>query len=119
MTTLAAVPVMDDQLDLLNLITQKSSPLGKLHADDFRAACEAVEYEGIVDPNLVSAWLHARFGEVKPQWYSAMWAGACGPKGFLDKTETWVPIDGTYSRGNANKRVQLRRLRTRPDEPSP
>lgn len=112
MTTLAAVPVDPNQLDLLTLVADTQTPLGQLHRDDFEAACRAVAYDDLVDPNLVSAWLHARFGEVKPQWLSAMWCAACGPNGFMTKTDTYVPIDGTHSKGNANKTVRLRRLRT-------
>jgi hypothetical protein len=111
MTTLAAHDLDPNQLDLLALVADNSTPLGRLHRDDFEQACRAVEFDGIVDPNLVSAWLHTRFGEVKPQWLSAMWCASCGPSGFMDKTDAYVPIDGKHSKGNANKSVQLRRLR--------
>jgi len=109
---LAAIPVCDDQLDLLNEITDTETPLGSLHAQDFRDACEAVAINGWVNPNDVSKHLHARFGEIKPQWYSAMWSGSCGPNGFLDKTDKPVRIDPTHSRGNGNKATVWRRLRS-------
>lgn len=112
-TTLAAAPLCDDQLDLLSCIAQQSSPLGKLHAADFEEACRAVADDaGWVNPNLVSAWLHAKRGEIDPRWYSAQWAPACGPRGFMDKTAERVQIDSTHSRGNGNKDVVYRRLRT-------
>lgn len=112
MTTLSIVPVCDDQLDLLSAVADNSSPLGSLHRDDFELACRSVAFQGVVNPNLVSAWLHARFGEIKPQWFSAQWAPACGPNGFMDTLPDVVPIDSTHSRGNGNKAVNLRRLRT-------
>lgn len=110
---LAAVPMCDDQLDLLSLVADNTTPLGTLHRDDFRAACveDARTHEGWVNPNRVSAILHARFGDVKPQWLSAQWAPACGPNGFMDKTGIEVPIDAKHSRGNGGKTVRLRRLR--------
>ena len=112
MVTLAAVPVDPNQLDLLTLVADNATPLGQLHRDDFEQACRAVAFNDLVDPNLVSAWLHARFGEVNSRWLSAMWCAGCGPSGFMDKTDTWVPIDGTHSKGNSNKQIRLRRLRT-------
>lgn len=112
MTTLATTPVCDDQLDLLDAIADTQTPLGSLHAADFRTACEAVaDDQGYVNPNLVSAWLHARFGEINARSYSARWAGACGPKGFMDKTTRPVPIDPTHSLGNGGKTTVYRRLR--------
>jgi hypothetical protein len=114
MTTLAASPVDPHQLDLLDLLADADTPLGRLHRDDFEQACRAVaDADGWVNPNLVSAWLHARWGEIDPRWYSAQWAPACGPKGFMDKhPEVRVQIDGKHSRGNSNKDVVYRRLRT-------
>lgn len=112
MTTLAANELDPNQLDLLDAIADNVTPLGRLHRDDFEQACRAVAYQGLVNPNAVSAWLHAKFGEVNARWLSAMWSSACGPKGFMSKTDEWVPIDGTHSRGNSNKSVRLRRLRT-------
>lgn len=111
---LASVPVCDDQLDLLSAIADTVTPLGKLHAEDFEQACRAVATnDGWVNPNLVSAWLHARWGDYSPNWYSAMWAPACGPNGFMDTHEDFqVPIDGKHSRGNQNKTVAMRRLRS-------
>lgn len=112
MTTLATHAQSPDQLSLLDAIADTKTPLGKLHAADFREACEAVAFDGWVNPNLVSAWLHAKWGEVNPRWYSAQWAPACHPeKGFMTKTDREVPIDGTHSRGNQGKTVRLRRLR--------
>lgn len=109
MTTLAAQPIDPNQLDLLTAIADVT-----LTTADFRAACEADarSHEGWVNPNRVSALLHQRHGEFKPQWLSGQWAPACGPNGFLDKTNVEVPIDGKHSKGNGNKTVKLRRWRT-------
>ena len=114
MTTLAAVPVDPNQLDLLNEITDNATPLGSLHATDFRAACQrdAGDNDGWVHPSRVSAILTRWFGEYNPRWFSAQWAPACGPKGFLDKTDVEAPIDAAVSKGNGNKLVKLRRWRT-------
>lgn len=116
MTTLAAVPVDPDQLDLLSLVADERTPLGSLHRDDFRAACleDARAYHGWVHPSRVSLILHNRFGEVNSRWFSAQWAPACGPKGFLDKTAIEAPIDARLSKGNGNKTVKLRRWRGSP-----
>lgn len=114
MTTLAATPVDPDQLDLLALVTDNETPLGSLHRDDFRAACmvDAAHHQGWVHPSRVSAILHDRFGEINPRALSAQWAPACGPNGFLDKSDEWAPIDPEHSKGNGGKTVRLRRLRT-------
>lgn len=116
MTTLAAIPVDPNQLDLLSLVADNDTPLGTLHRDDFRAACEAdaADHDGWIHPSRVSAILHDRFGEIGPNWFAAQWAPSCGPNGFMDKTDVEEPIDGTHSRGNGNKTVRLRRLRPNP-----
>jgi hypothetical protein len=113
MTTLATTSIIDGQLDMLALVADESTPLGKLHAADFRLSCESVaDDDGWVNPNLVAAHLRARFGDINPRAYSAMWAGACGKNGFMDThRDVLVPIDGTNSRGNSNKSVPMRRLR--------
>ena len=111
-TALSSAPVEAEQLDLLTALADVESPLGRLHADDFQHACRIVaDTDGTVNPNHVSAYLHQRFGEINSRWLSAMWCSSCGPKGFLDKTDEWVPIDSTNSKGNGNKSVRLRRLR--------
>ena len=114
MTTLAATPILPGQMDLLNLITDTSTPLGSLHRDDFEAACRAVAHRGgWVNPNDVSAELHRRFGEINPNQYSAMWSSSCAKAGFMDThRDRRVPIDSTRSRGNGAKEVPMRRLRS-------
>ena len=114
MTHLAVVPVDPDQLDLLSLVADNDTPLGQLHRDDFRAAClsDAATHGGEVHPSRVSLLLHNRFGDVNPRWFSAQWAPACGPRGFLDMTDVEAPIDARLSKGNGNKTVLLRRLRS-------
>lgn len=102
-----------DEPDLLQLLADTVTPLGKLRMDDFRSACraDAVAHDGEVHPSRVSAILHDRFGEINPRSFSAKWAPACGPAGFLDKTKELAPIDPTHSRGNGNKQLLLRRWR--------
>jgi hypothetical protein len=114
MTTLAASPVIDGQLDLLALVADNVTALGTLHRDDFERACrtDAARHDGWVHPSRVSALLHARFGEINPRWLSAQWAPACGKTGFLRKTDIEAPIDPEHSKGNGNKSVKLRQLVT-------
>lgn len=114
MTTLATQDLDPNQLDLLSLVADNVTPIGTLHRDDFKAACleDGRRHEGWVNPNRVSAILHARFGEINPRALSAQWAGACSKNGFMDKTTVLVPIDPTHSRGNGGKEVRLRKLRT-------
>lgn len=110
---LAASPVYGDQLDLLSAIADNSSPLGSLHALDFMAACiaDGRAHDGYVSTSRVSAILHARCLDFSPNSLSAKWAPACGPDGFLDKTDIDDPIDPRFSKGNGNKSTKLRRLR--------
>lgn len=113
MTVLATHAQCPGQLDLLESVADDGSALASLHMDDFREACEAVaDSEGYVNPNLVSAWLHAKWGDINPRSYSAKWAPACGRHGFMDKTGRTVQIDGRHSKGNSNKDVFYRRLRS-------
>ena len=116
MTILSARPVDPDQLSILDLVTDVETPLGKLHADDFRAACLEVGRAngGWVHPSKVSRLLHTRFGEINPRWFSGMWGSSCGRNGFMDKTDVPEPIDPEFSRGNGNKDVFLRMLRVTP-----
>jgi hypothetical protein len=102
-----------DEPDLLDLIADTCTPLGKVRMDDFRAAChaDALAHDGKVHPSRVSALLHQRFGEIDPRSFSAKWAPACGPDGFLDKTDELADIAPEHSRGNGNKKILLRRWR--------
>lgn len=113
MTTLAT-HTDPDQLDMLELLADDSTPLGKVHMADFRSACydDALAHDGWVHPSRVSAIMRARFGEFDPRSFSARWAPACGRDGFLDKTDVLAPIDPAHSKGNGGKSVFLRRWRT-------
>lgn len=113
MTTLATQPICNGQLDLLTAIADTDTPLGSLRFDDFKAACIAVaDPYGLVNPNLVSAYLHEHHRDMKPQSYSGFWSAATSRNGFMDTLrDRQVPIDPTYSRGNGNKSVPMRRLR--------
>lgn len=110
-----------DQPDLLDLLADDRTPLGRLRMDDFRAACwdDAREHDGEVHPSRVSALLHDRFGEIDPRSFSARWAPACGPNGFLDKTDELADISPEHSQGNGNKKVRLRRWRGWPTRSTP
>lgn len=110
-TTLATSPV--DEPDLLTLLADPYTPLGKLRMADFWTACweDAKANDGWVHPSRVSARLHDRHGDFDPRSFSAKWAPACGRGGFLDKTDVPAPIDPTHSKGNGNKCSVLRRWR--------
>lgn len=111
MTSLSFSPT--DDYDLLALVADPYSAPGKVRMDDFRQACldDALAHRGWVHPSRVSARLHERFGELNPRSLSAKWAPACGPDGFLDKSDVLAPIDPTHSKGNGGKAVRLRRWR--------
>lgn len=111
MTILAARPL--DDPDLIDGVADTITPLGLIRMADFEEACraDADAHGGWVHPSRVSAILHARFTEIDPRSFAAKWAPACGPDGFLDKTEMPAPIDPTHSKGNGNKLVRLRRWR--------
>lgn len=115
MTTLASHPLSAEQLDILDAIADTETPLGMLRFEDFKAACieDGERHQGWVNPNRVSAILHARFGEIDPRSYSAKWGPACGsgPRAFMTKTDVEVPIESAHSKGNSNKGVRMRRLR--------
>ncbi len=114
MTILGARPIEGEEADLLSLISDSWTPLGKPFADAFRAACEAEAsiHGGLVDPNNVRARL-LDHPDYEPRRYSASWSTACGRGGFLDMTDQLVPIEGKGSRGNGGKSVYKRRLRTK------
>ena len=116
MTILAARTIDPDQLSILDLVTDTKTPLGQLHAADFRSACFEVGRAngGWVHPSKVSRLLHLAFGEINPRWFSGMWGSSCGRNGFMHKTEIPEPIDPEFSRGNGAKDVKLRRLRASP-----
>lgn len=110
MTTLATHALPEP--DLLALIADEHTTLGKPLADAFRDACEAeaVATEGWVNPNRVRARLldHPAY---EPRQYAALWSTACGRDGYLDKTDHPVQITGEGSRGNTNKSTTWRRWR--------
>jgi hypothetical protein len=102
-----------DEPDLLDLLADDRTPLGRLRMEDFRDACQADAdaHDGWVHPSRVSALLHQRFGQIDPRSFAARWAPACGSNGFLDKTDVLADIDPAHSRGNGNKQILLRRWR--------
>lgn len=108
MTTLATHDLTEP--DLLTLIADTCTPLGKPFADRFREACEAEarENDGWINPSLVRARL-LNDPAYAPRTYSAQWAGACGRSGFMVKTDIPVQITGEGSRGNSNKSTVWRR----------
>ena len=113
MTILAARPLDDATAATVETVADNVTPLGVLSMRAFRQACwiDAVTHEGYVHPSRVSALLHERHGDINPRSFSAKWAPACGPDGFLDKLDEWAPIDPTHSDGNGGKVVRLRRWR--------
>lgn len=114
MTTLRFAPLDDTEADLLALVGDPHTVTRKPLADAFRAACwaEALAHDGWVDPNAVRARVLAEVDDPNMRQYSALWAPAAGPDGYLDVVTTRdVPIDGKGSRGNSNKKVLMRRWR--------
>ena len=107
---LAATPV--DEPDLLALIADDLTPLGKPFADKFRAACEAEasSHGGWVDPNAVRLRLLDE-PDYEPRQYAALWSTACARDGYLDKTDVPCPIAGKGSKGNTNKATTFRKWR--------
>ena len=100
-----------DEPDLLSLIADEHTTLGKPLADAFRAACwaEAQAHDGWVNPNRVRARLldHPSY---EPRQYAALWAPAAGRDGYLRvHRDALVPIVGVGSKGNGNKSVPMRR----------
>jgi len=116
MTALATHNLDADQLDLLALIADTETPLGKHFADAFRDACRAEadiagDFDGDnpagpfgwINPNRVRERLIDR-PDYEPRSYSAKWS-----LGFLVKTDRDVQIDASHSRGNGGKSVFFRR----------
>lgn len=112
--TLAARPV--DEPDLLALLADQETPLGKPFADRFRETCKAVadEHDGWIDPNLVRARMLAveDFSAKEVRQYAGLWSKAAGRDGYLDvHRDIIVPISGPGSTRNTNKGVPMRRWR--------
>lgn len=117
MTTLAYAPT--DDHDLLHLVADTQSPLGQDDADRFEAACRAVAVDGWVNPSHVREHLMVA-GELQihPRRYSALWSAACSKSGFMDvRRDRLVPITGAGSRGNGNKQICMRKLRSTAGNP--
>lgn len=113
MTSLAHSSVDEDTYDLLSLVADAYSAPGKVRNEDFRAACltDAFAHDGWVSVSRVSALMHERHGEIAARSFSAKWAPACGPNGFMDVTDVNDPIDPKHSKGNGGKSTKLRRWR--------
>lgn len=105
-----------DNRDELLLIADGMTPLSVDLAERFRDAClaEAREHDGWINPCAVTARLKADDPEVNTRRISALWSTAAAPDGYLDRTEHYVQIDGSVSRGNGNKSVALRLWRDWP-----
>ncbi|MBS45332.1 MAG: hypothetical protein CMH83_19610 [Nocardioides sp.] len=102
-----------EEPDLLALIADEWTPLAVDPRDRFREACRQVacDHGGDVDPSLVRAKLLDAHGnlDIPSRQFSALWSTATGRGGYLENTDTFVPITGTGSRGNTNKACRLRR----------
>lgn len=117
--TLATHPV--DEPDLLALLADEHTTLGKPLADAFRAACETEarvdgSFDGDnppgpyrwVNPSRVRA-LVLDHPSYEPRQYAALWSVGCARGGYMTKTERLVAITGEGSRGNTNKSTFWRR----------
>ena len=119
MTSLAVVPV--DEPDLLTLIADTQTPLGKPFADAFRVVCQreaelSGDFDGVspagpvdwVNPNRVRLALldHVSY---EPRQYAGLWTASCARGGFMVKTDRPVLLAGEGTRGNTNKSTVWRR----------
>jgi hypothetical protein len=108
MTHLATHDLEPNLLDELALVADAWTSLGKPFADAFRWACEseAADNDGWIDPNKVRGLL-LNHPDYRPRQLSALWSSS-----WLTKTDRLVQISGEGSKGNGNKSVAYRRLRT-------
>lgn len=116
MSTRLAAHALENE-DELALIADGMTPLSVDLAEQFREAClaEAREHGGWINPCRVTARLKDRDADVNVRRISALWSTAAAPDGYLDRTEHYVQIDGSVSRGNSNKSVALRVWRDWPN----
>lgn len=97
--------------DLLGLVADAETPLGRSHYQRFLAACQAdaMTHDGLVSVNRVRRALTID-GELQidPRAFSAMWAHATGRGRPMVKADGWELCQGSAS-GNDGKPYKLRR----------
>ena len=97
--------------DLLGLVADTQTPLGRSHYARFLAACEAdaLTHNGLVSVNRVRAALTVDDQlQIDPRAFSGMWAASTGHGRPIQRTEGWEMCRGSSS-GNDGRPYRLRR----------
>lgn len=109
----AFAPIDSETDDLLALIADVESPVGRDVPALFLAACErdAATHDGLVSVNRVRALLADE--DIPPRRYSSLWGHYTGPgrpmvKAYTDGQPLWETCQGSPSR-NDGRPFQLRR----------
>lgn len=97
----------DDTADLLTLVADESSPIGRDVPDLFLDACrrDAMAHDGLVSVNRVRMLLADR--DIPPRRYSAMWSNFTGAGRPMVKSDEWETCEGSTS-GNDGRPFKLR-----------
>lgn len=101
-------PVDDATADLLTLVADEDSPIGRDVPAMFLAACErdARAHDGCVSVNRVRSLLADV--DINPRRYSSLWSAFTGRGKPMVKTGEWETCSGSES-GNDGRPFVLRR----------
>jgi hypothetical protein len=109
MTTQPTWSASDDETnDLLTLVADATSPIGRDAPDLFLAACrrDAMAHDGLVSVNRVRVLMAE--ADVEPHRYSSFWSAFTGRGKPMVKADAWEPCEGSAS-GNDGRPYRLRR----------
>lgn len=102
-----------DAYDLLELVADAESPIGRTDVDAFLDACrrDAMAHDGLVSVNRVRALMDGR--DIEHHRYSAFWARFTGKDRPMVKAtpadgQVWETCEGSTS-GNDGRPYRLRR----------
>lgn len=100
-------PVDDETCDLLSLVADCGSPIGRDDPEDFLAACrrDAMAHNGEVSVNRVR-FLMSDAG-IEPHRYSSFWNTFTGKGRPMIKADRWETCEGSTS-GNDGRPYRLR-----------
>lgn len=104
-------PVDDPTADLLSLVADTDTPLGRERYEAFLVACaaDATTHGGLVSVNRVRAALSVDgVLQVEPRAFSAMWSASTGLGKPMVKTGAWETCSGSTS-GNDGRPYPVRR----------